>query len=521
MKNLNKFLVAVLLMAAACSTQYANAQAPQKMSYQAVIRNSSSALVKSSAVGMRISVLQGTASGTVVYAETQKPATNINGLVSIEIGSGTVITGTFAGINWGAGPYFIKTETDPAGGTNYSITGTSQLMSVPYALFAANSPAGPMGPQGPAGATGAQGPAGIQGPAGATGATGTTGNQGPAGPQGVPGQGGVTTAGNNITITGSGTIASPYVINATGGGGANFTLPYAGTQTSTSPLFSITNNSSTAIEGQSANGTGISAKSNTGYGVYAISENADGIYGVSNKPVNGVGVKGASNTATGIGVYGSSNGGDGVRGYSTSGKAVFGSALTGTALYGYSYDGYGLEVDGKVKISGANTTPGMGKVLTSDANGNATWEGGVAFAASGTKSDWTLIGSNGKWVQHWAGVEYDLGNNFDLNSNTFTAPVSGIYHFDAQVWVGLQEEDTREFEISLRRTRSGNTVDLKRSFVVGGVINDAYSVGFSTDVKLNAGDKIDLYLTNGYNDQVHIDGRTTGCWFSGRLVVRQ
>jgi hypothetical protein len=112
------------------------AQAPEKMSYQAVIRNNSNALVTSSTVGMRISILRTTASGTAAYVETQTPTTNSNGLVSIEIGGGTAVSGTFAAIDWADGPYFIKTETDPAGGTSYNITGTSQLLSVPYALHA-------------------------------------------------------------------------------------------------------------------------------------------------------------------------------------------------------------------------------------------------------------------------------------------------------------------------------------------------------------------------------------------------
>ncbi|OCB78763.1 DUF1566 domain-containing protein [Flavobacterium crassostreae] len=118
------------------------AQAPKKMSYQAVLRNSSNELITSTSVGMRISVLQGSATGTAIYTETQTTNTNINGLVSLEIGAGTPVTGTFAGINWAAGPYFIKTETDPVGGTSYNISGTSQLLSVPYALFSANSNVG-------------------------------------------------------------------------------------------------------------------------------------------------------------------------------------------------------------------------------------------------------------------------------------------------------------------------------------------------------------------------------------------
>ena len=123
-------------------------QAPQKMSYQAVIRNASNQLVANQQVGMKISILQGSASGTAVYEETQAPVTNANGLISVEIGSGTVVAGTFAGINWAAGPYFIKTETDPSGGAAYTISGTNQLMSVPYALFSASGTPGTQGPPG-------------------------------------------------------------------------------------------------------------------------------------------------------------------------------------------------------------------------------------------------------------------------------------------------------------------------------------------------------------------------------------
>lgn len=112
------------------------AQSPEKLSYQAVIRDASTNLVTSQSVGMQISILQGSASGTAVYIETQIPTSNANGLVSVEIGIGTVISGGFATIDWANGPYFIKTETDPTGGTSYTITGTSQLLSVPYALHA-------------------------------------------------------------------------------------------------------------------------------------------------------------------------------------------------------------------------------------------------------------------------------------------------------------------------------------------------------------------------------------------------
>lgn len=169
------------------------AQAPQKFSYQAVVRGTNNALISNKQIGMKISLLQTSETGNTVYEETHTPTSNANGLVSIAIGGGTKVSGDFATINWSNGPYFVKTETDPAGGTSYSLTTTSQLLSVPYALFAANSQQGPkgdigaQGPQGQAGATGAQGPIGLTGPQGTQGLKGDKGDLGAQGPTGLTG----------------------------------------------------------------------------------------------------------------------------------------------------------------------------------------------------------------------------------------------------------------------------------------------------------------------------------------------
>jgi hypothetical protein len=115
------------------------AQAPQKFSYQAVVRNPANALVVSSPVGLNIKIRQGSATGTVVYEETHSLTSNNNGLVTAEIGAGNVVSGSMAGIDWSSGPYYIEAASDPQGGTNYSLASSTELLSVPYALYAAES----------------------------------------------------------------------------------------------------------------------------------------------------------------------------------------------------------------------------------------------------------------------------------------------------------------------------------------------------------------------------------------------
>ena len=126
----------IFLLNISLLTITAFAQAPSKMSYQAVVRGAANEILVNAVVGIQISILQGSAAGTAVYVETHSPTTNDNGLISLEIGNGAVVSGDINTIDWSVGPYFIKTETDPAGGTNYTITGGSELVSVPYALHA-------------------------------------------------------------------------------------------------------------------------------------------------------------------------------------------------------------------------------------------------------------------------------------------------------------------------------------------------------------------------------------------------
>lgn len=112
------------------------AQAPNMMDFQSLVRDASGNFVSNKTIGVQISILKTSATGTVVYRETHSVTTNANGLLTLTIGTGTVKAGTFASIDWSAGPYFLKTEMDVNGGTSYTLTQTTQMMSVPYALYA-------------------------------------------------------------------------------------------------------------------------------------------------------------------------------------------------------------------------------------------------------------------------------------------------------------------------------------------------------------------------------------------------
>jgi hypothetical protein len=244
----------------ACLAVNIQAQAPQKFSYQTVIRNSSNQLISNQQVGIKISVLQGSETGIVVYSELHTPNTNANGLATLSIGTGSVLSGSFQNINWGSGSYYIQTETDPNGGNNYTITSTQQLLSVPYALYAetsgsstpgpqgvqgpigqtgpegpqgltgATGPQGPIGLTGPAGATGQQGPIGLTGNTGAIGATGPVGATGPQGPEGPIGLTGLTGA------TGpAGSIGPQGPIGLTGATGPAGAIGATGPQGLTGP----------------------------------------------------------------------------------------------------------------------------------------------------------------------------------------------------------------------------------------------------------------------------------------------
>jgi hypothetical protein len=330
----------------------ANAQSPQKMSYQAVIRNASNNLVANSTVGMQISILQGSASGTIVYVETQTPTTNINGLVTLEIGTGTVISGTFATINWANGPYFIKTETDPSGGTSYSIVGTSEFLSVPYALYSLN------------------------------------GTPGPQGIQGVPGilpNG--TTAGNTTFWNGTSWVTNNSNLFNNGdnvGVGTN------------NPLLKL------HINGDVNNGLG-TLISNTSNGTNAFS-----VLSLVNNGVNGAHLflnSTTRNTDGGMNTATLRNDAGNLRLQAAGSVGLTILASSGKVGVNNSTPTEELDVTGKTKTSLFQMTSGSGtgKILTSDAIGNASWQNNTIPV--GTVAGQMLYWNGTTWLTVSPGVQ--------------------------------------------------------------------------------------------------------------------
>lgn len=157
MKKTIQFIICILTILISTFVRQANAQVPQSINYQAVVIDSAGTTIKNQNIGVRVSILAGMPTGAAVYTERQTMTSDKHGLISFEIGTGAVETGDFSSINWATGSYFIKTETDIKGGTDYSITGVSQILSVPYAHYADKSGSNVKGPAGPQGDPGTKG----------------------------------------------------------------------------------------------------------------------------------------------------------------------------------------------------------------------------------------------------------------------------------------------------------------------------------------------------------------------------
>jgi hypothetical protein len=194
----------------------------------------------------------------------------------------------------------------------------------------------------------------------------------------------------------------------------------------------------------------------------------------------------------------------------------------GTAVYAETVNGYALQTKGKINIAGTGQAPAQGKVLTSDANGNASWEGGIAFLASGVQAGGAsqVPPYAGKKVPYISEI-YDYGNTFNPSNvsphSTFTAPVKGIYHFDAGISWNFNADGIR-ISIGIVRVRNGEELLLSEQETdktTGTMGNN-----ISLDCELLPGDQIHIIANcNGGSNQ-QLDTQHSRNFFSGRLVMR-
>ncbi|MES2774287.1 MAG: hypothetical protein V4722_08890 [Bacteroidota bacterium] len=208
---------------------------------------------------------------------------------------------------------------------------------------------------------------------------------------------------------------------------------------------------------------------------------------------------------------------------SAASSAIKGYSASGTGIIAGSSIGYALEANGKIKIIGTSQLPAQGKVLTSDASGNATWEGAIAFSAAGIVGNGSesMAGNNVMAKVPFAIVNYDFGNNYsgalETPHSTFTAPVNGIYHFDAQLVYFGATVDGPAIYLKLKRDGNESTI---ATYCHSESETRSSQLSIGKDVQLQTGDQVYVVTKHSTSGNRSLLVTITDNWFSGRLVMR-
>ncbi|MBL3549816.1 beta strand repeat-containing protein [Chryseobacterium sp. KMC2] len=417
-------------------------QAPEKMSYQAVMRNGVGQLLSNQAIAVKVSILQGSPAGAEVYSERLTGNTNTNGLISLEIGTGTIITGTFASINWSSGNYYLKTETDPAGGTNYTITGTSQLLSVPYAMYAK-----------------------------------TAGNSG--GTFTIPYTNTVNNASTLFSLTNDGDGTS---LEGTNNTATSSIAAVRGIVTSTGP-----GGFSSGVRGIN-NGTGglgvgvWGSQNGSGWGIYGVTPNGLGVYG--NSSGNGYGVYANSNTGTGlsatsnngipanIAIFNNANNNNVLNASTLGNGTVINVTTSGNGTGVFSSTGSGFAVHG---ITSAQTSAGI--IGDNSGAGEAVvgrTTSDIAGAVVG-RNDGGGYGVRGFIATNATGTGIGVYGQVGLNNSTGRA---GRFE-------NLNQTNTTNNTFEVETNGNGNIPDNTQGNAASFLVNNTNSVGAAVRGQVN------------------------------------
>jgi hypothetical protein len=189
-------------------------------------------------------------------------------------------------------------------------------------------------------------------------------------------------------------------------------------------------------------------------------------------------------------------------------------AGSNTGVYAKSDNRFALEVDGRMRIFGNGQAPGLGKVLTSDASGNATWQGGVAFSTIGVDGagEQVLVPENSVFKVPFNEKRYDISDNYSAADHSFTAPVNGIYHFDTQVsWFG----SSAQVDLRLMLVRNGQLFTLVNNVLASSVNTSSV---LSVDQLLQKGDTVYVAIFRVTGSQLILNQELVRSFFNGRLV---
>lgn len=438
---MKQLIVCLTVLLCLVATQIQAQNSPQLINYQAVVRDSNGSLITNNSITLRIQILEGSTTSAPVFIENHSVTTNAYGLVTLQIGGGTVINGSLAAVNWANGPIFLKLGIDVNGGTSFTDMGTTQLVSVPYALYAETvgntddadadptneiqaisisndtlfltgggfavlpasaGPTGATGTTGAAGLDGITGPTGASGPVGATGASGGIGATGPTGTTGTAGADGPTgatgpTGANGTSVTILGSLASTGSLPGTGNPGDGYLI------NGDLYVWDATNNNWTNagnIQGPQGN-TGVTGATGAtgiaGTDGATGATGADGITGATGA-TGTMGVAGATGVdgmtgATGTAGVDGVTGATGPTGADGTSITILGSLTSIGSLPGTGNPGDGYLINGDLYVwdNTNNNWVNVGTIQGPQGNTGPTGANGIAGATGATGPTGTAV----------------------------------------------------------------------------------------------------------------------------------